>query len=498
MESRTGFGFLIRYTICFSLIVVALLINSWANHNLIWIGVSWSILFLNALWLLPVWPFIGKEMISYILKSLTWKRAPIAVAIVGLWLVVIYLLSTKGFFVGVAAVLIVFLLIWAVGCVVGRSFKPAPVNFEKMRIWELILAIHCYLFILVASFASSLIVGSKIGRLAYSQAPSSENVERLETEFVDVRGQIHVHSYLSHDSEGKLEDIARAAKAAGVRWVILTDHISGLPDGNLPAEIDGVLFIYGQERSWEKQGSRFSAPLQKEPAERLHVYGHIEQYRGADDSRWQAIELVNFHANALEKAWTILGRIFSSPAKVYDELLFVRQNNLEYWQSLAERRGRPVPIVVGTDAHEQIKIWGNTLDPYEFMFRLMSTHVILDSDESVSEESILRAIGDGRTYIAFDCLGDPAGFEFMALSRGGNRCFTGGTVKGPTTLWVGCENAFQGDELRLFRDNKIMISEKFLPEMVAKAFLYPEPGFWRVEIWRNGKPWIISGQILVK
>jgi len=26
----------------------------------------------------------------------------------------------------------------------------------------------------------------------------------------------------------------------------------------------------------------------------------------------------------------------------------------------------------------------------------------------------------------------------------------------------------------------------------------PLPGFWRVEVERDGKPWIVSGQILVK
>jgi hypothetical protein len=38
------------------------------------------------------------------------------------------------------------------------------------------------------------------------------------------RGVIHVHSHLSHDSRGDDDEILRAAAAAGVDFLLMTDH----------------------------------------------------------------------------------------------------------------------------------------------------------------------------------------------------------------------------------------------------------------------------------
>ena len=46
----------------------------------------------------------------------------------------------------------------------------------------------------------------------------------LDDGFDDYRAVLHVHSYHSHDSRGSLEEIRTAAKAAGVRVVMFTDH----------------------------------------------------------------------------------------------------------------------------------------------------------------------------------------------------------------------------------------------------------------------------------
>ena len=43
------------------------------------------------------------------------------------------------------------------------------------------------------------------------------------------RGVMHVHSYLSHDSRGTLDDLIPAAKKDGIDFIFLTDH----PHGNI-------------------------------------------------------------------------------------------------------------------------------------------------------------------------------------------------------------------------------------------------------------------------
>ena len=42
--------------------------------------------------------------------------------------------------------------------------------------------------------------------------------------YQDLRGAIHVHSHLSHDSGGTAEEILQGAREAGLDYVILTDH----------------------------------------------------------------------------------------------------------------------------------------------------------------------------------------------------------------------------------------------------------------------------------
>jgi len=60
-----------------------------------------------------------------------------------------------------------------------------------------------------------------------------------------VLGNIHVHSNYS-DGNGNIKEIARAAKAAGLAYVIITDHnsLEGLPEEGF---IDDVLVLVGSE-----------------------------------------------------------------------------------------------------------------------------------------------------------------------------------------------------------------------------------------------------------
>lgn len=66
----------------------------------------------------------------------------------------------------------------------------------------------------------------------------------------DVRAVIHVHSHLSHDSRGTLEDILPAAKATNTRVVMMSDHPSQQLDwyrDGYQGSHEGVLFIPGAE-----------------------------------------------------------------------------------------------------------------------------------------------------------------------------------------------------------------------------------------------------------
>jgi len=72
----------------------------------------------------------------------------------------------------------------------------------------------------------------------------------LGSDYNDVRSLLHIHSYLSHDSVGTLEEIYQAAVEASVQVIMFTDHPADdydyIRDGHRGIR-DGVLFIPGAE-----------------------------------------------------------------------------------------------------------------------------------------------------------------------------------------------------------------------------------------------------------
>src|SRR5262245_24419628 len=65
---------------------------------------------------------------------------------------------------------------------------------------------------------------------------------------IPLRCVFHVHSRYSHDSRGRIRDIAAAARANGVAAVFLTDHSNPRSFTDCPSgPVDGVWFVRGEE-----------------------------------------------------------------------------------------------------------------------------------------------------------------------------------------------------------------------------------------------------------
>ncbi len=418
------------------------------------------------------------------------------------------------------------------------NFGAAIVNFGVRA--------ASYLTVLSALIIGLLSLSLRIGKqdMLAKIAPISAATSKADEDgLVDVRGQIHVHCYLSDDSKGTMEGLSQAAAKRGVRWIILTDHLKQLPPGDYPDYMNGILFIYGSERNAPQGSSQFWASL-KDPEPALHLHGHLENFcRLSDAEKWEilndkqwalrdydreekggekkwaaldGLELVNFHANAIISEPRILTSAFFDPDSMYDGLTEPLPRLFEHWQEVATKTGRPIPIFAAPDAHQNIKILGAQMDPYELILGLISTHIWIDKDKELNQESIFEAIKKGRTYIAFDYLADPTGFQFTAETKTGEKSFTGDTaekteylvVRPPACLlapspYVKGRWLWNTSEItiKFYRDNQpngeIDRYESFPTDMKPHIWM-PEPGFWRVELWRKGKPWIISGQILIK
>ncbi|HEU4753243.1 MAG TPA: hypothetical protein VFU47_09040, partial [Armatimonadota bacterium] len=173
-------------------------------------------------------------------------------------------------------------------------------------------------------------------------------------EWEDIRCIFHAHSGLSHDSRGTAEQIAAAAKAAGVRAVFMTEHPAAdrkwYTDG-LRGTKEGVLFVPGAELSdgllvWRSDGTQWSPEMKvSEVLDRLKgtkavcFIAHPEQRK--EDAAWElpafaGMEIYNSHADAADsgyedflrslkgegalKLFTLLGTLKKFPREAFAQI----------------------------------------------------------------------------------------------------------------------------------------------------------------------------------
>ncbi|MBI3863331.1 MAG: hypothetical protein HY290_15680 [Planctomycetia bacterium] len=133
------------------------------------------------------------------------------------------------------------------------------------------------------------------------------------------------------------------------------------------------------------------------------------------------------------------------------------------------------------------------LDRYEHSLRHVSTHLLM---KELTKEAVWEALEEGRAFVAFDWIADPAGFDFSGTSEGarhemGSRLpFAAGlklTGQAPVPVtW------------------KLIRNGKAVAESTGRTleFAVTEPGNYRVETWLRvgGKklPWILTNPIYVR
>ena len=116
-------------------------------------------------------------------------------------------------------------------------------------------------------------------------------------------------------------------------------------------------------------------------------------------------------------------------------VLFAQQPSLERWDALLQRG--PMVGTAGTDAHQNVLALelrdGERADSYRRMLRWFSNVLLVEGDDPAAFEQALRA---GRSYVAFDVLGTPDGFDFTL--EAGDRTYEMGSEAPEGTLVVGC------------------------------------------------------------
>ena len=183
------------------------------------------------------------------------------------------------------------------------------------------------------------------------------------------RGVMHVHSYLSHDSRGTVDDIIPAAKKDGIDFIFLTDHPNGdidtLPKG-YHGYYDGILIESGTEKqgfcTWPLGPTVIDWKLDKDSIAKNIVskggmifYAHSEEPHNWITPYYQGMEIYNFHTDTKDQ----------SPLPILFDVL-VNGNKYRHW-ALRQFFNPQTPILAHWDSlNSSRKIVGfSAIDAHE-------------------------------------------------------------------------------------------------------------------------------------
>jgi hypothetical protein len=250
----------------------------------------------------------------------------------------------------------------------------------------------------------------------------------------ELRGSWHVHTTRS-DGRGSSTDVARAARSAGLDFVVLTDHNPAeLPT---PAREEGVLLVPGEESTTPfghlaNVGSRrvltdtekVSAPVRAvlglggipvlaHPLHPQRPWTDMQQARAAigvevwsGDSAWGGLRQHPF-----TRLLPALGTALVSPERALVYAL-AEARPVEDWL-LSLDGDEPKLAFCSPDAHGY--------PSYGAAFRWMSVHLtgITSLPEAPAEgaQAVVQELRGGRFYCAVDALAPAAGFAMLPADR---------------------------------------------------------------------------------
>ncbi|MCA9961932.1 MAG: CehA/McbA family metallohydrolase [Anaerolineales bacterium] len=298
-------------------------------------------------------------------------------------------------------------------------------------------------------------------------------------ELFELTGNMHMHTPYS-DGEIWHHEIAEAAIAAGLDFIIVTDH---------NVWVDGVEGYYenGNGRVLLLVGEEVHHPRRQPQASHFLVYGaEKEMYPYAADAQQLIDETkaaggYGFLAHPFEQPpvpliglpnlgwhdWEVDGytglEIWNYMSSFVDELkLAVRRlpvqnkllaqltavylalhpekyitkphvETLALWDQLLTA-GKRIVAVGNSDAHGTPMSFGpihRIIFPYEFLFRAVNTHLLLpealNGDLTHDKRLVLTAIGKGHSWVGYDMIHPTEGFRFTG--QGTNKGSVGDAIQ---------------------------------------------------------------------
>ena len=343
-------------------------------------------------------------------------------------------------------------------------------------------------------------------------------------------GAYHIHTDRS-DGSGSVEDVARAARRAGIAFVVLTDHGDGTRPPDPPAYRDGVLCIDAAEiNSIDGHivalGLAGPAPYPlagpaRDVIEDIHrlggwaVIAHPESPRAdlrfrAQNVPFDGIEWLNVDSEWRDETEGLMAaavRGLLRPAETMATFFARPVRTLQRWDAAA--RTRPVFGLAALDAHARIG-WKEDEEPrqrtafarptYEAMFRTLVQSVELEaplSGHAVDDaRRVLSALVAGRSFSIVRALAFPATLDFSVKTDGGAAIPSGGRMdvgQAPATLHVEVPEA-PGARIVVLQNGREIAAARGPVNRVVS-----EPGVYRAEVFFPGgsAPWLMSNPIVI-
>ncbi len=347
-----------------------------------------------------------------------------------------------------------------------------------------------------------------------THAETASAVPRSDDGYKDYAGVIHIHTTYSHDAHGTFEDAVRVANAQRLDYLIITEHnnLRPLQEGKQGWH-GGTLVAVGMEIS-AKAGHYLALNVTKEiDREKLttqqvidavnrqggfgfiaHPYFKRRRWTDWSVTGYTGIEAYNVAHDTLDenRMRLVLWTLASTPDAFYLSLIDRPYDPLNMWDALIARRHERLVGIGSADAHE-IHVAGLKFAPYEMMFRLIRTHVLVTATRPLSLDTLYDALRNGHVYLAIELLAPARGFSFTA-HRGQERL------------------GIMGDEVTLTPDLVLTATSPAPADMVllkdgvpvtgahaqTLQFSVATSGAYRIEVSSHGKPWIFSNPIYVR
>ncbi len=329
-------------------------------------------------------------------------------------------------------------------------------------------------------------------------------------------GAVHVHSTCS-DGTGDINYISKAAKKAGLDWIVITDHNCFDIDEGF---YNGVLVIKGEEIGYlnyhylalgidkvikETDPKTYVEQVRTKGGFGFAAHPDEEETRPNNNPpiRWvdksiipDGIEIWNWFSQWADKLSdkTLFGLIY---AYLFKHRLISKPNEktLKWWDELNNQTEKIVPAIVGVDAHAlKIKkyIIPVTIFPYKDMFKTFSNIITveepLSDDFQTAKNQILKALQSGNNLMVNrkTCKILPK-IYIKNLAK---------SISFEKSLILD-EQTFLSVNINKFAEIKIIKDGKVIADEYAKSldFHITEQGKYRVEILVSGKGFAYSNPI---